>query len=146
MTLIKPAEEFELKENSFYLGEIRGINYYYWRFEGAANVPLELALQLEEETPQRFQITDRAFLIELKSHITKIIEKDGGADLPINYAEIDQLKGVGPQQIKEIKALFSLARSNMLVIQTLINGGNTPLATNVDKILSAYLKKKFPVM
>ena len=83
--LIKPVEGHKINGEGETLGtDYEGTVYTYWRSAGEVEVPIELALKLEQEFPQRFEVRDKKYIkfveklfknIEIKVIEEKKLEK-----------------------------------------------------------------------
>ncbi|MHA1912431.1 MAG: hypothetical protein ACTSYA_12140 [Candidatus Kariarchaeaceae archaeon] len=64
--MIKIKEGHKLDGEGESLGsDANGKNYTFWRSSGQIEVPVDVALRLEKETPQRYEMVDR----NLASHV-----------------------------------------------------------------------------
>ena len=135
---IKPGTEIEGK--GVYIGSANGVKYYFWKSYGKMDVPFEIAMKLQNERPQRFEIIDKNIAIKIP-----IINQEKDVVLPL--AEIDSISGFGPETIKDVKALFHLVK-NVHTVRDLIkvfkDGEHIPLQNTVAKKLKDFLLKRFP--
>jgi hypothetical protein len=72
--LIRLKKGHKIDGDGEYLGKDQlGQGYTFWRSYGQMNVPIDLALRLEKEVPQRFEIVDKT--VEIKQVIFPTVPK-----------------------------------------------------------------------
>ena len=72
--LIKQKQGHKMDGRGESLGkDLKGNSYTFWNFAGHMEIPIELAIQLEKERPQRFEIVDRELAKKLIGEIPNLI-------------------------------------------------------------------------
>lgn len=72
--LIKQKQGHKMDGRGESLGkDFEGKFYTFWNFAGHMEIPIELAIQLEKEIPQRFEIVDRELAKKLIGEIPNLI-------------------------------------------------------------------------
>ena len=141
MVFIKRKQETKINGKGCYLGIANGVKYYFWTNYGKMDVPFEIAMNLLNEKPQRFELVDKTFTNQIP------ILNQNQEDVILPLAEIDKISGFGPETIKDVKALFHLVK-NVHTVKDLIKvfkgGEHIPLQNTVAKKLKDFLLKRFP--
>lgn len=66
----------------------QGENHTFWRSSGEMEVPIDLAIKLEKERPQRFMMVDRKMAKELLGDLVEDIEEEPEAIEPPKPEEV----------------------------------------------------------
>lgn len=146
MVYVKAKGNIEGK--GMYLGINNNNHYYLWKYMGKIDIPLELALKLLKESPQRVELVDSSILDDVPVNVT-VTEVPKTEDVVIPVNEIDAIKGFGPETVKDVIALFYLVQ-NVHTIKDLIrvfkSGGHIPLSNNTATKLKAWLIERYPAL
>ena len=119
---IKPGHQIDGEGEGLGI-DSTGQTYTFWRFQGHMEVPIDLALKLEKERPQRFEMIDQKLLDDLLEIVALRAEEE---DIIQDVITLKKLKDMTKDDINDWAAKreydvntrdTKLAMMNKLIIQ-----------------------------
>ena len=88
-------------EGEFLGTDSEGDKHTFWRSSGTMEIPLDLAIDLEREKPQRFEIVDRKLAAKIKGTDEKEPDEKPDEKEPINEITLKQLKDMTKDELND---------------------------------------------
>lgn len=125
-----------------------GRSYTFWRQSPALEVPLDLAIKVETEKPQRFEIVDRTIVDKLlvklpykspeKDELEKESKKPDKESSKLYKTKLEDIKGIGRKTAKDIIRIYPTEEK---LLKALENGSEVPIRDDLANLLKNNFKK-----